>query len=78
MFPTEMVFESTAGDRIGVAVQRLNHSATLSLFIDKSQKMFSILNLFFFALPNLSNIFELECAHICLLFFRSFFEPGVF
>ena len=27
---TEMGFEPTHGDRIGLAVQRLNHSATLS------------------------------------------------
>ena len=45
--PTAMGFEPTHGNRIGLAVQRLNHSATLSLFIDKSQKLLSILHFSF-------------------------------
>ena len=45
--PTEMGFEPTNGKRIGIAVQRLDHSATLALFIDKSQKLLSILLLSF-------------------------------
>ena len=44
MISTEVGFEPTHGNRIGLAVQRLNHSATLSLFIDKSQKLLSILH----------------------------------
>ena len=32
---TEMGFEPTHGDRIGLAVQRLNHSATLSVRIGR-------------------------------------------
>ena len=37
--PTEMGFEPTQGNRIGLAVQRRNHSA-----IDKSQKLLSIVH----------------------------------
>ena len=42
--PTEMGFEPTHGNRIGLAVQLLNHSATLSMFLYKSQNLLSILH----------------------------------
>ena len=45
--------------------------------MDKRQNFLSILNFSLSALPNLSNILELEYAHICLLFFRTFFELDV-
>ena len=34
-----MGFEPTHGDRIGLAVQRLNHSATLSLLFNRIEPM---------------------------------------
>ena len=73
-----MVFEFTAGDRVGVAVQSLNHSAILSPLVDKSEKIavYSAL-LFFFVFPDLSNIFQLECAHLCQ-FISHFFRTGCF
>ena len=69
---TEMGFESTHGNRLGLAVRRLNHSANLAMFIDKSQNLLSILHLFFSlhyqSCPTSSNL----SAHISLLFFRTF------
>ena len=37
-----MGFEPTHGDHIGLAVQRLNHSATLSLFLNESNQWSSL------------------------------------
>ena len=69
---TEMGFESTHGNRLGLAVRRLNHSANLAMFIDKSQNLLSILHLSFSlhyqSFPTSSNL----SAHISLLFFRTF------
>ena len=42
-----MAFEPTNGKRVGIAVQRLDHLATLSLFFEKSQKLLSFLLLSF-------------------------------
>ena len=35
--PTEMGFEPKNGDLIALAVQRLNHSATLSLLLQRNE-----------------------------------------
>ena len=79
MYPTELGFEFTHGDRIGAAVPRLKHSATLAFF-DKNQNnaVYSAL-VFFLELPDISNILnELECTHLCELIIRSFFRTGCY
>ena len=78
MYPTEMGFEITHGDRIGAAVPSLNHSATLAIFWqNQNNAVYSALD-FFLVLPDISNILnELECTHICELIFSSSFELDV-
>ena len=75
MYPTEMGFEFTHGDRIGAAVPRLKHSVTLAIFSqNQSNAVFSAV-VFSLVLPDISNFFnELECTHLCELIIRSFFE----
>ena len=79
MYPTEIGFEFTHGDHIGAAVPRLKHSAALAIFWQNQNNAVYSALVFFLVLQDISNILnELECAHICPLFFRTFSEPDVF
>ena len=51
----------------------------IAIFWEKPEIAVYSAPVFFLVLPDISNILnELECAHICLLFFRTFYEPDVF
>ena len=81
--PTAMGFERTHGKSFGLAVQRLSHWATLSLFIDKSQKLLSILH-FSFSLhyqicPTSSNqsVLTFVCCFFALFLDQMFFRHWI-
>ena len=75
MYPTEMDFKFTHENRIGAAVPRLKHSATLAIsWQNQNNAVYSAL-VFFLVFPVLSNILiELECTYLREINIRSFFE----
>ena len=75
MYPTEIGFEFTHGDRIGAAVPRLKLSATLAIFWQNQNNALYSAPVFFLVLPDMSNFLnELECTQLCEFFVRSFYE----
>ena len=79
MFPTEMVFDSRARDRIGVAVQSLNDSAILQPSFDKNQTMLSVLHLtFLLCITKFVQHLRIGVCSPSSVYFALFFEIDVF
>ena len=71
--PTKMGFELTHGNCIGLAVQRLNHWATLSLFIDKSQKIAVFSGFLFLCITKFVQHLPIRvCSHLSVVFWHFF------